>query len=55
MLMPVTLRGRLVCLEPMTIDHVNDLLLRPQKIGQLTPILMFQMDKKILNVTLKLL
>jgi RimJ/RimL family protein N-acetyltransferase len=25
MLMPVTLRGRLVCLEPMTIDHVNDL------------------------------
>ncbi|HWL23831.1 MAG TPA: GNAT family protein, partial [Ureibacillus sp.] len=25
MLMPVTLRGRLVCLEPMTIDHVDDL------------------------------
>lgn len=25
MLMPVTLRGHLVCLEPLTIDHVNDL------------------------------
>lgn len=25
MLMPVTLRGHIVCLEPLTIDHVNDL------------------------------